>query len=226
MQFLKIILSALFVIMLNWDTVFSQRTHTLSASAKVLENIVVGSSSQLLNIGRLQAGEAKHIYADQPDVIGREGGNSDITISGNEQRGFVEINFVDGEEFAVEITAPNELTHSVDASTIKFSLEDNRSGSTGQLNGLITQSDVPNNPDGNFSGINGGTGSDFTSDVSNTDQTIWRTGDSPGNGVLMPGSTVYLVLGGGVDDIQSATNSYATLGTYSGTIQITATIIN
>lgn len=192
----------------------------------MLENIVVGSSSQLINIGRLQAGEAKHIYADQPDAIGREGGNPNITISGNEQRGFVEINFVNGEEFAIEIVAPNELTHSVDASTINFSLADHRTGQTGHLNGLVTQSDVPNNPDGNFSGITGGTGADFTADNSSTDNTVWSTGDTSGNGIIMPGSTVYLVLGGGVDDTQSGINSYASLGTYSGTIQITATIIN
>ena len=221
----KVVGCAVAILLLGgWQAAAAQNSNTLGASAKVLQNIVVGNTTKLLSFGRFQVNSGKFFNPDSPIPTGL-GGVGGVTISGNsDHRGYASITFVNGEEFALEITAPEYLDHT-DPDTdarVSFTLE-NEENTEGTMLGLITQTDVPNNEDSEFTAIPGGGISDFTVDRSGTDIEVWSTGTTPGNGVTMPGSTVYLVLGGWVDDNVELTS---TAGNYAGTIQIKTTIIN
>lgn len=216
---------ALAILLLGgWQTAAAQNSNTLGASAKVLQNIVVGNTTKSLSFGRLQVYSGRNIVPESPVPFGI-GGNSSVQISGSlGHRGYVSITFVNGEEFALEITAPEYLDHTSADAQMSFTLESRTDDS---MLGLITQTDVPNNEDSEFTAIPGGEGNDFTVDRSGTDTEVWSTGTTPGTGVTMPGSTVYLVLGGVVQDNVAINNGLtSTEGNYTGTIQIKATIIN
>lgn len=214
------------VLLGGWQTAAAQNSNTLGASAKVLQNIVVGNTAKSLSFGRLQVFSGRNIVPESPVPFGI-GGNSSVQISGSlGHRGYVSITFVNGEEFALEITAPEYLDHTSADAQVSFTLENKAVGDDSML-GLITQTDVPNNEDSNFSAIPGGGVTDFTVDRSGTDTEVWSTGTTPGAGVTMPGSTVYLVLGGVVqDNVTQGSGLTSTEGNYTGTIQIKATIIN
>ena len=187
---------------------------TINANANVVQAMVVGGETKDLEFKNILIGSGKFIDAVDGSADAATA-NSEIIgaavngITGGESRGYFSIEIAEGITVDLSLDEPDELKDDEDNGLfVHFSINGD------ELNGLLTTTKpegttsvtaIPNGESSNFAVFGGGPNQ-------------WNMRDP----FTMPaGGKVYLSLGGTV----VALNDQA-LGTYSGTITLTATVTN
>jgi len=181
---------------------------TINANAKVVGAMAVGTVKQDLEFNNILVNSSKFISAIDGSVDADEATTSGTVdgVTGSESRGYFSISIVGGTSVDLTLEVPSNLVDDGNDLAIGFG----RTGfndDSGELNGIITETE----PTGTTSvtAITDGGGADFSD----------NDGDFVNTFTMPAGGTVYLALGGEVNALANQE-----LGTYTGTITLTATV--
>lgn len=184
---------------------------TISANANVVQDMVVGNDTNDIEFNNILRNSGKFINAADGTVDAAAATTSGTVdgVTGGEERGWFDISIVAGTNVNLTLAVPSTLNNGDNGdNTIQFSV-----GTSGfdnsDLNGLITET----KPTGTtaVTAITNGEGTNFT--FSSGDWTLDTAFEMPAGG------TVYLALGG-----ETVAASDQALGSYTGTLTLTATV--
>lgn len=188
---------------------------TIQATATVIAAMAVGEETQDLEFNNILVNSAKFISATDGsvDASAASTGGSGDGITGGEQRGYVSIESTAGTNIRVLLTLPTQLLHSDESNTL--SIQFSTTGTNFNLNGLVSA----NKPSGEetLTALAGSASGNWTFQEPNG---TWNTTQSP-SFVMPEGGKAYMVLGAKV-----VAGGFQTLGTYTGDIVVTASILN
>jgi hypothetical protein len=193
-----------------------QSTTTIAANANIIGDVTVAASTDGLQFGLVIKDSQKRINVidGAVDVTG----GSITGISGNEKRGYFEIDGTVGTKINLKVSVPSKLNHS-DGSTSSMDYIVNTDTTDTDI--LIDEID----PSG---------GTDYTSEELLATQNVSNSTFDLGsgvysysyNGIIIPGTAgeerkIYMVIGGLV---KAASSQKA--GVYSADIELTTTIVS
>ena len=191
----------------------SSDNETISANATVVQGMVVGDDTNNIEFNNILIGSGKFINAADGSVDAAAASTSGSVngITGGEERGWFDISIVAGTDFDFTLAVPSTLSDG-NGNSLPFSVGNSPDFLNNSLNGVLTET----KPSGSTSVSNFPFFRlfwDFSDGIWTLDTLV---------DVTMPDSgKVYLALGG----FTLAASDQA-LGTYSGTIILTATVIN
>jgi hypothetical protein len=181
---------------------------TINANAKVVGAMAVGTDNQDLEFNNILVNSSKYIDATDGSVDADAATTSGTVdgVTGSESRGYFSISIVGGTSVDLTLEVPSNLVDDQNELAIGFGRTGfNHDG--GELNGIITET-LPQATT-SVTAITGGEGDDFS----------LSDGDFVNTFTMPAAGTVYLALGGEVNALANQE-----LGTYTGTITLTATV--
>ena len=183
---------------------------TINANANVVQAMVVGGDTNDIEFNNILLNSTKFIDATDGsvDAEARTVGNVD-GITGGEERGWFDISIAGGINVDVSLNITTQLKDE-NNNSLGFSTSEKGFGYK-ELNGMLTET----KPTGTtpITAIDGGEGTKFS-----FLETTWTLD----NAFTMPESgTVYLALGG-----ETFALTDQVLGTYSGDLTLTATVVD
>lgn len=193
----------------------SSANETITASANIIQGVSVGDDTQNLKFGNILQDTGKIVLATDGSVdasAAGTGGSGD-GITGGEQRGYVSIESTADTNIRVLLTLPTQLLHSNGSNTL--SIQFSTTGTNFNLNGMVSA----NKPTGEetITALAGSASGNWTFQEPNG---TWNTTQSP-SFVMPEGGKAYMVLGAEV-----VAGRFQALGTYTGDIVVTASILN